>query len=265
MSNLPAPGDQGQESFCLAVVARKGSGKSRLVCDIIKHFYAGMFDLIVWISPTVMLQKEAFEDGTGVVVFHQWRPDILNALTSYMAKQNSLAEANNTEPERCLLILDDIGLQSRKGRLGEQLDNVAFVCRHYKISIIEISQRMTLLSTSLRSQLDALILFREQNPQERRNLFQSLGFCDKRIFFETIDKHTEEKYSFIMIRNIAGRLFFCDLDAEIPIRTDPRPPLRSGGSDRAEPRVSSASGSGVPRVPDREGYLRDLERLKRAH
>ena len=137
------------------------------------------------------------------------------------------------EKEQCLLILDDVGLQAKKGRLSDQLDQIAFTSRHYGVSLIEMTQRITSLSTSVRSQLDALIMFREENPLERQNLFRNFGFGEnKKEWFRVVDNKTAEKYSVIGIRNDAGHFRFFDLNGSQQEEEEKKnvqaPSLRSG-------------------------------------
>ena len=246
MSFLPTPETTGG-AFAMAVVGRRSSGKSFLVTDLLKYFYKGTFDFIIWISPTFQLQDictTGLSDCTGLIVIPDWKPEILMVLFSHMFTRNVNAEKEGRQKERALLILDDVGLLAKKGKLSEQLDNVAFVSRNYGVSVIEVGQRITLLTTSMRSQLDALLIFREQNPQERINLFRSLGFCDKKAFHDTIDRHTDEKYSFIGIRNLSGQLFFFNLNGKIV-------PLRNSG---IQPGISSTSDSRIQRLRVSSGH-----------
>ena len=252
MSLLPVPSD---EPFIMAIIGRRGSGKGHLCLDMLKHFYKGMFDFIIWISPTFQLQAMTLniEDNTGLVVFTEWRPEIIHSLWCYMALRNSGSREGRVEKEQCLLVLDDVGLQAKKGRLSDQLDNIAFTSRHYGVSVIEMTQRITNLSTSVRSQLDALIMFREENPNERLNLFKSFGFGEnKKEFFGIIDGKTEEKYSVVGIRNEAGHFTFFDLNGETST---------SGGvgtSDR-EPGSGHPNYRRVQGVPDRSRDQRPVQ------
>lgn len=254
--NLPVCEDQ---PFVMGVIGRRGSGKGYAVIELLKYFYKGSFDFIVWISPTFQLQEMCLNipDHTGIVVFSEWRPEIITALFSYMEERNS-GDREGRSKEQCLLILDDVGLLGQKGRLSQQLDNIAYTSRHYGISTIEIAQRITLLTTSVRSQLDCLLLFREQNPNERVNLFRSFGMCNRDEFFRVFDKYTDEKYAYVGIRNEAGRLFFFTLeDGEIPVTKS-----RSSRASTDRTRGSHTSHSGLPRVRDSEGYEADLRRLQ---
>lgn len=251
MSLLPIPEDQ---PFIMGILGRRQSGKGFLVLDLLKYFYKGSFDFLIWISPTFQLQDMCLniEDSTGIIVFSEWRPEIITALFDYMNERNKGDREGRKTKEQCLLVLDDVGLLSKKGKLSEQLDNIAFVSRHYGVSVIEIAQRITLLTTSVRSQLDCLLLFREQNPQERLNLFRSFGFCEKKSFFDTLDRFTEEKYSFVGIRNLAGKLCFFDLNGEI------HPICRT---DRSPTRTDHSWNHSRPSIRDSAGYQSDLRRL----
>jgi len=273
MSLLPVPEE---ESFVMAIIGRRGSGKGHLCLDLLKHFYKGRFDFIVWISPTFQMQTMCLniEDSTGVCVFSEWRPEILHSLFYYMGLRNS-GEREGREKEQCLLILDDVGLQGKKGRLSDQLDQIAFTSRHYGVSLIEMTQRITSLSTSVRSQLDALIMFREENPLERMNLWKNFGFGNeedesetekemKRKFFRTINSKTREKYGVVGIRNLGGHFHFFDLNGqeeEEEESKDEQSPSRTHFRSRKQPRSSRGSRNRVQGVRDWTRYQHDLRRL----
>ena len=118
----------------MAIIGRRGSGKGHLCIDLLKHFYKGMFDFIVWISPTFQLQAMTLnlEDHTGIVVFTEWRYEIILTLFAYLNERNK-GDRDGREKEQCLLILDDVGLKGKRGKLSEQLDEIAFVSRHYGV------------------------------------------------------------------------------------------------------------------------------------
>ncbi len=253
MSCLPVPTD---EPFVMAIIGRRGSGKGHLCLDMLKHFYRGMFDFIVWISPTFQMQAMTLnlEDNTGVVVFTEWRPEIITSLYLYLGPRNK-GDREGREKEQCLLILDDVGLKGKKGRLSEQLDEIAFTSRHYGVSVIEMTQRITLLTTSVRSQLDALIMFREENPRERINLMSSFGFGTKQDFFRVIDEKTAEKYSVVGIRNDGGHPVFFDLNGN---NDETHLDHRTRGG---EPGSGDPHHRGLQGIRDSQGYQNHLRRL----
>src|SRR6185503_1624616 len=102
MSLLPVPNE---EPFVMAIIGRRGSGKGHLCLDMLKHFYRGMFDFIIWISPTFQLQAMTLnlEDNTGIVVFTEWRPEIIISLYQYLDSRNK-GDRQGRSKEHCLLI-----------------------------------------------------------------------------------------------------------------------------------------------------------------
>jgi hypothetical protein len=97
-----------------------------------------------------------------------------------------------------LLILDDNGSQTRKLLQGGALDDVIIKCRHYKINIIQLAQRYTQLSPTMRVQSQFIIFFAECNPNEKRNIWMMHGVGgNKEEFWAIIDSKTRDKFSWI--------------------------------------------------------------------
>jgi hypothetical protein len=258
MSLLPYPSDD--YPILMPIIGRRGSGKGHLCIDLLKHYYKGFFDFVVWISPTFMLQSMCLniEDQTGIVVFTEWKFEVIQSLFSYMYQRN-FGNRQDRPLEHCLLILDDVGLAAKKGGLADQLDTVALIARHYKISLIIMTQRSTLLTTNMRSQMDAIIMFREENPRERINIYASFGFWDKerkKEWFDVIDRNTSEKYSAIGIRNDGGHFSFFDINGETDLGTT--------AARREQPRSSHSGNRGLQGLRDSKRYQDDLRRLSAA-
>jgi hypothetical protein len=187
------------DAFVMGIVGNIGSGKTYLTEQLIK-MWKFKFDIIVWISPTYWMQEhKGITNGQGIVVFDKLNIENLRMLIEHQASRNAKLEGK--KKERMLLILDDNGTQTRKLlKEGGELDQMICRIRHYKVNIIQLAQRYTQLSPTLRSQAKFLILFAESNPQERRNLWSYHGFLDQRIFLDTIDKKTKGKYNWIGIK-----------------------------------------------------------------
>ena len=94
--------------------------------------------------------------------------------------------------------------------------NLSYVVRHYNVSIIELAQRVTLLSTGLSSQANFYIFFCEQNPNERQNIQRRVCFSDnKKKWWEIFDRETLDLRSWVGIRNVYGRNFFFNINGFI--------------------------------------------------
>src|SRR3954471_9706439 len=119
-----------------------------MLIDILKSIWRRLFNLIVIVSPTFSLQDISNEivDGSGIVIIPEWRTCIIEELTELQKdkiheKQESSSAAGRPkaiEDFHVLLIFDDIGLLGKEGNLSKQMGNLAFVVRHYKISIVEL-------------------------------------------------------------------------------------------------------------------------------
>lgn len=187
------------DPFILAIVGQIGSGKTVLAERLIR-LWRYKFDVIVWISPTYGLQTSWLQDHTGIVVFDTLSLENLEVIREHQVKRNLERIANGEPPSRMLLVLDDNGTKTRKLLEGGKLDDILIKCRHQKVNIIQLAQRYTQLSPTLRTNAKFIILFAECNPLERRILYNNHGFGKKETFFGWIDKKTKEKYSWIGIK-----------------------------------------------------------------
>ena len=184
----------------MGIVGNIGCGKTVLVQKIIK-MWKYKFDIIVWISPTYALQDSSMiKDKTGIVVFDEFTKENITIIKQHQEQRNRERRDNGEAPSRMLLILDDNGTKTRKLLEGGVMDDILIKSRHYKINTIQLAQRYTQLSPTLRSNSKFLIFFAEHNPLERINLYKFHGFGDRRDFLQTIDKKTIEKYSWIGLK-----------------------------------------------------------------
>ncbi len=152
----------GDEPFVGIFCGAKGSGKTTLLLDILKSVWKHVFNLIVIVSPTFPLQSLSHEiDGRGVIVFSEFRPCILTQISELQEEkineQKDIQERlrhpelltfrdpkSPPEDHHVLLIFDNIGSLGREGKLGIQLANLSYVGRHFKVSIIELAQKISL-------------------------------------------------------------------------------------------------------------------------
>ena len=219
---------KGDDAFIGIICGMKGSGKTTLLMDLLNTVWKHVFNLIVIVSPTFGLQDISSEiiDGRGILVFSEWRPCIIDQIIEYQTeKRNKKREIENNEtifkpkvPEdhHILLIFDDIGSLGKEGKLSIQMANLSYVVRHYNVSMIELAQRVTLLSTGLSSQANFYIFFCEQNPNERQNIQRRVCFSDnKKKWWEIFDRETLALRSWVGIRNVYGRNFFFNINGFI--------------------------------------------------
>jgi hypothetical protein len=160
------------------------------------------FDLILIISPTAHLQKDLWfgeMDGQGIILCTDLDPIIIETMLTFM-QQKANADKN------VLLILDDLSFQTRDKEKAAMVDRLAFTSRHYRISVVLLAQKFTLLSPSFRSQLDHLYLFHVSNTREISMIHQE--FCCTKTFDEFKDMiRNLSDYEVLCLDNINGRIF----------------------------------------------------------
>jgi ABC-type dipeptide/oligopeptide/nickel transport system ATPase component len=196
------------DCYPMAVVGQIGSGKTVLVCYLIRTIWRWQYDVIVWISPTYHLQdfSQLLPNSKGIVVFDRFSLEILEILKEHQMVRN------DKRKERMLLILDDNGQALRQNMKGQEMDEILTTCRHRKITIVQLAQRYTQLSPTLRCNARFMILFAECNPLERQNLYHYQGFGNRKWYLQTVDEKTKEKYSWIGIESFAGSSKFFNKD-----------------------------------------------------
>ena len=182
------------EQFVGIICAAKGSGKTTLLMDLLKTVWRNKFDLIVIVSPTFSLQDISNElvNGKGVIIFEDFRSCIIDQIMELqidkieerkdcldLCRDGKMERKDVPDEHHVLLVFDDIGNLGKEGKLALQMTQLSFLVRHYKISIIELAQRATLLTTGLSSQADFYVFFAECNPNERINIWKRTGFGQK--------------------------------------------------------------------------------------
>lgn len=148
-----------RKHFCEAIVGRRGSGKTTLCIDLLCSVWKHKFDLIVFVSTTAHLQKEIWKQLSpkGIKLFSKLNAALIRLLKDYM---------KDNPDKHLLLIVDDMGLDTRDERKAEEFNNLSFTSRHHRISMVILAQRYTLISPAYRSQLDRLYLFNLSNTHE---------------------------------------------------------------------------------------------------
>lgn len=193
-------------SGMLAVVGRRGSGKTSLLISYLGTKLSGKYHEIYIISPTAHLQ-ECWKSLDIPPQFFQ------KSFDSDWFQQ--LCEKNGKQQKLILVILDDLAFaRSSSGsknsvKNDEKLNMAACLARHYKIGIIILSQRFTTISKTVRSQCDGIVVFK-CGFEEKLILYE---LCDH-LFQDNKEKYlrlcafaTEEKYSYLTIDISESRVY----------------------------------------------------------
>lgn len=191
-------------------IGRKGSGKSHLLCRLLKdkRAWRGIYDEIIFVSPTFRSQFEK--------LWSQLAPDgitVHEQLTEEFLTQLLQSQSNSTQDT--LLILDDCG-DDIKRISPSTINKLVSNSRHYKLSMISLHQKLTQAPTILRANADCVISFSASAFLEREALWREMAITDRKTFLAMFNTATEQKHSFLVCTLVDGRLrFFQGLEHEL--------------------------------------------------
>jgi hypothetical protein len=174
---------------CL-MCGRKGSGKSFLLCRLLKTFWSGVYDEIIIVSPTFRAQWAGLWSQLspeGITVHEELTESFIE---SFMVQQS-------TNGKNSLLILDDCGEDLRKCS-PSTVNKLVSNSRHYKLSIICLHQKLSQSPTIMRANADTLLSFPACSFLEREALWKEISTVDRKTFQRMFNDATTEKHSFMV-------------------------------------------------------------------
>jgi hypothetical protein len=173
------------------MIARRGSGKSVLIKDIMYHKKH--------MSGIVFSGTEAGNSYFGkfvpsVFVYDEFNPDALQRLVD---RQRKLKKEGNADP--VFVVMDDCAFD-RKFMNSKLLREISFNGRHYSICMILSSQWAMDMPPSLRGNIDYVFILRDNLYRERlwRNFFPFVQSLE--IFNRIMDVCTDD-YGCLVLDN----------------------------------------------------------------
>ena len=172
------------------IVGRKGSGKSRLVVELLMTDWCGVYHDIIIISPTFQAQFNNLWSKLsprGIIVHES----ITDELVEQLLKQIACATRD------VLIVLDDLGEDLR--RLSQPLLNkLVSNSRHYRLSIICLHQKLTQAPTIFRANCDRFVSFASCSFLEREALWREISTVDRKTFNRIFAEATNQPHSFMV-------------------------------------------------------------------
>ena len=172
------------------IVGRKGSGKSKLVVDLLMTDWCGVYHDIIIISPTFQAQFNGLWSKLspqGVTVYETISDNLVEQIL-----KNTAGATKDT-----LLVLDDLGEDMRK--ISQTLLNkLVSNSRHYRLSIICLHQKLTKSPTIFRGNCDSFISFASCSYLEREALWREISTVDKKSFNRMFAEATQRPHSFMV-------------------------------------------------------------------
>jgi len=183
------------DSCVIVIVAKRNSGKSYLLRDILYHKRHALKSGIVF-SPT--------EEGTGF--FGKFIPGLFiysefdrDAIQRLIDRQKKLSKQGKADP--VFLVLDDMAYD-KKVFNDKIMRNLVFNGRHYKINLLICSQYLIDMPPSLRSNVDYLITLRDNTNREKlhKHMFSIFRTFDQ---FNAVMDVVTENYGCLVLDNIS--------------------------------------------------------------
>lgn len=200
-----------QSNFITLMVARRRSGKTTAIVNMLKTIYKGKFDRIVVCYPHIFSENKEHNPYLALQLeadslYSEFKLGMIEALV-----ESCEAAVHRGSTDRTLLILDDcISFADFKPRSNQDnthpLDRLAVVGRRANLSCIITSQVYKGLSSTLRQNADCVVLWRAYGEEEK-HIIQTFGVCESKRFRHIYDTATREQYAYLILDNISVRLY----------------------------------------------------------
>ena len=203
-----------------------GSGKTVALVDMLVRLYKGCWARIYVFSPSVDVDsawlpvKKYVEEGLGVdpkkeqCFFSEWDAA---ALQSIVDGQRKLVEYQKKQKHRKLhgicIVVDDFAddpriMHSQTGAAagGSMLNTLYVRGRHLNISTLVSSQKLRLVSSTIRVNLQFMLVWRLRNELELQQVLEEVSAVyDKKTLLEMYHLAVDEPHSFWYILLTAKR------------------------------------------------------------
>ena len=201
------------------ICGKRGSGKTTLLLNLLTtpKKEGGLlkeFDKIYLVSSTALkdskLDELVEELQRGGTFYSDFSNDVMTEIMEDMEKTTSLKK----KTPHYLLILDDVISSLPKNTQKRQAYNKFLVSsRHYKSSMIVLTQRLNELSPLVRSQSDIVSYYRSDNKKEDKIFTETFNVPEPMLKWCVSQPH-----SFITVSFTSGTpKYFCKFD-EIEIK-----------------------------------------------
>lgn len=184
------------EHATIAMIAKRGSGKSWLVREIM--YQKRKLPSVMIISPTEKLNCFYGDYLPDSFIYNKFETDILKRLYSRQSKLNDdnikrKKDGKKNKDDRVLLIMDDCMSSKGSWVKDESILELFFNGRHHHISFILTMQYAVGIPPELRSNFDYIFLLGEDFISNRKRLYEHYAgmFPSFDIFQQVFDECTE--------------------------------------------------------------------------
>ena len=197
------PGPLPTKPFLWALVGKKGCSKTTVVLNVLQRKESPLyrrFDLIFWVSPTAVNDPKVHDllDDIGPdQVFDDLNNDVIERIVSMCERHT---EKKKKKDPHYLVVFDDV-IHQIKSKSASLITRLATQNRHLKLSCFFLLQKWKSFPTMIRSNLDCISFFHNENEAEVSSFCSEIGNEDRiRAMYEFA---TAEPYSFFHVNSYA--------------------------------------------------------------
>jgi hypothetical protein len=179
-----------ERSMRLGIFGTTGRGKTYLACKMLRHMLKDKFDEIYLIHPEFQGEKKnagKWDTLEITQVFEFFTQELVHQLVEH-CKKTCLDLRKKGDDFRMLIILDDCVsddqfTNKQRSELGKAFTN----SRKYGLSLMILSQKITLIPQQIHSQLNYVILFDTGFAKESKSIYDSYGLHDRKKWYRLCD------------------------------------------------------------------------------
>ena len=197
--------------FSCLIVAPRGSGKSVLTADIIRHAHSKGIRRIAVFCATEGVNGFYSKYIPKLFIYNELTPEHLERIVEDQkdAIMHRQIQGKSTDNLRLLIVMDDVAYD-KKGLSAKALREIAVNGRHFLISFVLCTQYVTAVPPIIRSNFDFIFALRDQVQSNVDKLHDLYGIIPTRADFRRVFSSATEDYR--VFAKIRSGLYFYRVD-----------------------------------------------------
>lgn len=192
----------------ISLIGTTNSGKSVLINNIVFKWYLDIFDSIILISPSALVDRSmwAFRQSPKVNIFTEYNDDIINELIDFQQVEE---EDELEDQARILLIMDDCSNPQGASNHKSAISLLSQRHRHISTTIIFSCQNYKHLSHSIRSNTKYWIIKSTPNQKELDKISDELTMFGGSKNLKSMYDYSlkDNRYSFLYLDIPNGKAY----------------------------------------------------------
>lgn len=203
--------DMMKKTETIAVIAKRGCGKTVLLKDLLYHFRDIPIGTII--SPTEKLNKAYGKIVPPIFIHDNYREEVIERV---LKRQKHIINSMDTDPNfanvdpHAFLLLDDC-MYNDDWQKSINMREIFYQGRHYKLMFLLSLQYCMGLKIGMRNNLDWTFLFKESIMANKKRLYEYFAgmFPNQAVFSAVLDSCTMD-FGALVIHNGASSTILQD-------------------------------------------------------